>query len=69
MVYKVAITETKRRLVGVEAGSMSEAHSRVTDAWRNGEVYLNENDFEGVEVYVVGEMTGNEKLFKVERKD
>lgn len=69
MIYKVAITETKRRLVSVEANTQTEAHRRVTDAWYNGEIMLDENDFEGIEVYVIGEKENGENLFKVERKD
>lgn len=69
MIYRVAITETKRRLVAVEANTQTEAHRRVTDAWHNGEVMLDENDFEGIEVYVLGEKEDGENLFKVERKD
>ena len=68
MLYKVAITEIKRRIVAVDASTETEAKIRITDAWRNGEVMLDENDFEGFEVYVVGEADPADKLFMVERK-
>ena len=68
MLYKVAITEIKRRVVAVDASTETEAKTRITDAWRNGEVLLDENDFEGFEVYVVGEADPADKLFMVERK-
>lgn len=68
MLYKVAITETRRRVVTVEARSPSEAHQRITDAWRNGEVILQDDDFEGIEVYVSGTTnTGNKQV--IEGKD
>ena len=68
MVYKVAITEIKRRIVAVAAETETEAKTRTSDAWRTGELMLDENDFEGFEVYVMGEADPNEKLFMVERK-
>lgn len=68
MIYKVAITEIKRRIVAVAADTETEAKTRVSDAWRTGELLLDENDFEGFEVYVVGETDPSEKLFRVERK-
>lgn len=68
MVYKVAITEIKRRIVAVDADTETEAKTRTSDAWRTGELMLDENDFEGFEVYVMGEADPNEKLFMVEGK-
>ena len=53
--YKVAVTEIKRRVVMVAASSEKEAHDRVLDAWRNGEIILSDDDFEGVEAHVLGE--------------
>ena len=69
MLYKVAITETRRRVVAVDAQSPSEAHQRISDAWRNGEVVLRDEDFEGIEVYVSGTTrnVGNKQI--VEGKD
>lgn len=69
MIYKVAITETRRRVVTVEARSPSEAHQRITDAWRNGEVVLQDGDFEGIEVYVYGTTRNVENKQVVEGKD
>ena len=66
--YAVAVTETKRRLVSVEAVSEQEAHRRVYDAWQTGEVLLDEDCFEGVEVFVVGPTNEVEGLYSVERK-
>lgn len=54
MLYKVAVTETRRRVVAVDARNPMEAHQRITDAWHNGEVVLKDEDFEGIEVYVCG---------------
>ena len=68
MIYKVAVTEIKRRIVAVAAESEIEAKTRISDAWRTGELMLDDNDFEGFEVYVMGEADPNEKLYKVERK-
>ena len=67
--YKVAITETRRKFVTVDAASPQEAHRRVSDAWQNCEVSLSDNDFEGVEFYVAGEADNNDELFNVERKN
>lgn len=59
--YRVAITETRRRVVTVAASSEREAHGRAMDAWRNGEVVMDAEDFEGVEAYVVGEGDAGKK--------
>lgn len=69
MLYKVYVTETHQRIVAVDADSPSAAYQRVSDAWHNSELTLNDNDFEGLEVYVAGEATEDDHLFKVERKD
>jgi hypothetical protein len=69
MLYKVAVTETRRRIVAVEADSSTIAHHRVSDAWQNGEVMLDDEDFEGAEVYVIGETENTDGLFVVERKN
>ncbi len=58
--YKVAVTETLRRVVKVDATDETEAHQRTSDAWRNGEITLVAEDFEGVEFYVQGEADGSE---------
>ena len=69
MYFKVAITETRRRYVCVNANTPQEAHRRVTDAWNNCEVTLNDNDFDGIECYVIGEMDNDESLYNIERKN
>lgn len=69
MIYKVAVTETRRRFVAVDAETPQEAYRRVSDAWQNCEVALSDNDFEGVEFFVAGEIDPNENLFNVERKN
>ena len=69
MIYKAAITEIRRRIVAVEASTETEAKNRISDAWHNGELLRDENDFEGFEVYINGEADPCDKLFMVERKD
>ena len=53
--YRVAITETLRRVVTVAAEDEDDARQRVSDAWRNTEYILEADDFEGVEFYTLGE--------------
>ena len=67
--YRVAVTETLRRVVLVEAADEAEAHSRVSDAWRNSEVILTAEDFDGAEFYVLGESTDEEQDKHLERID
>lgn len=70
MLYKVAITETLRRIVTVEARSPSEAHRRVSDAYHNGEVRLDPEHFDGVEFYVTDEpIAPKESIMTIERKN
>lgn len=69
MIYKVAITETLRKIVAVEAMSSSEAHQRVMDAWKASEIILTADNFEGVEVYVSGELRNIGDKQIIERKD
>ena len=69
MIYKAVITEIRRRVVSVKADSPQAAHRRVSDAWNNCEVTLDDNDFDGVEFHVDGEIESNKGLFKIERKD
>ena len=69
--YKVLITETLQKTVIVEAGSEAEAHTRVSDAWKNAEYILNEDNFQGVEFHVLGEADGDDgekNLDRIERK-
>ena len=65
--YKVAVTETLRRVLLVEAANELEARSRVSDAWRNSEIILTAEDFEGAEFYVLGESTSEEQDKQLER--
>ena len=68
--FTVAVAEMRRRVVTVAASSEKEAHDRVMDAWKSGELLLTEEDFEGVEAHVTGEWTGDEKKYqRVEEKD
>ena len=69
--YKVLITETLQKTVIVEAASEQEAHKRASDAWKNAEYILNEDNFQGVEFHVLGEADGDageKDLDRVERK-
>ncbi len=62
MLYKVLVTEVRRKTIAVDAGSEREAHQRAHDAWMNTEFRLGEEDFDGVEFYVTGESgDGKEK--------
>lgn len=67
--YKVAVMETLRKVVTVEAANEREAHRRVADAWKNGEVILTCEDFTGAEFCVVGEDDGDKDALRVERKN
>ena len=58
--YKVAVSESLRRIVKVKAKDEDEAHQRVMDAWRNGEITLMAEDFQGAEFYVLGNTDGSE---------
>ena len=69
--YKVLITETLQKTVIVEAGSEAEAHTRVSDAWKNAEYILDADNFQGVEFHVLGEADGDaseKDLDRIERK-
>lgn len=69
--YKVLITETLQKTVIVEAGSEQEAHTRVSDAWKNAEYILDSDNFQGVEFHVLGEADGDageKDLDRIERK-
>ena len=69
--YKVLITETLQKTVIVEAGSEAEAHTRISDAWKNAEYILDSDNFQGVEFHVLGEADGDaseKDLDRIERK-
>ena len=70
--YRVAVTELFRKCVLVEALTETEALRRTEDAWLNGEIILNDRNFEGSEYYVLGESDGEESdkaLERIEAKD
>ena len=67
--YRVAVMETLRKVVTVEASNEREARRRVADAWKNGEVILTCEDFTGAEFCVVGENDGDKSIPRVERKN
>ena len=48
--YKVAITETLKRTVTVEAENREEAERLVNEAWHRAEYVLDAEDFQGVEI-------------------
>ena len=62
-IYRVAVTEIYRRVVSVEALNEREAHQRAWDAWNNTEIILDENDFSGAEMDILGE--GNDDGDKI----
>ena len=69
--YKVLITETLQKTVIVEAETEAEAHTRVSDAWKNAEYILDADNFQGVEFHVLGEAdgdSGEKDLDRIERK-
>ena len=70
MKYRVAITETRRKIVEVEASTAREAYVRTRDAYSNTEVTLDDSNFEGAEYFVLGsdEYTDT-KVETIERKD
>ena len=41
-IYRVAVTETYRKVVSVEACNERKAHQRVWNAWNNTELILDE---------------------------
>lgn len=58
--FRVAITETLRRVVTVEAADEEDARRKVMDSWKNSEIILVAEDFEGAEFFTVGEGTAEE---------
>ncbi len=68
--YRVAITETYRKVVTVEASSPREAHIRARDAYNNTEITLNETNLEGAEYHVLDETEYTEGKFdSIDRKE
>ncbi len=52
--YQVAIIETLRRVVEVEADDQQNAEQMVSDGWHNSEYILEAEDFVGVEFKTIG---------------
>jgi len=52
--YQVAIIETLRRVVEVEADDQQNAEQMVSDGWHNSEYILEAEDFVGVEFETIG---------------
>ena len=67
--YKVAVMETLRKVVTVEATNEREAHRRVADAWKNGEVILTCEDFSGAEFCVIGEDHEDKGVLQIDPKN
>ena len=67
--YKVAIMETYRRVVVVKASSEKEARCRAVDAWKNGEIVMGDENFEGVEAYVLDEEADTDSDKSITRID
>lgn len=66
--WKVAVTEMSRKIITVAAETEEEAHQRTYDAWSNTEFVFGEEDFEGVEVHVIGE-TSSECGLMIDSKE
>lgn len=66
--YKVAVMEVYRKVLTVQASNPNEAQQRVNDGWYNGEVLLNENDFNGIEVCIL-DSDNEEETEKIESKE
>lgn len=56
MKYNVRIIETLSRIVEVEADSRDEAWDKVETQWKHSEIVLDADDFDGYEIYVLGEV-------------
>lgn len=56
MKYKVKIIETLSRIVEVEAENKDEAWEKVDAQWDASEIVLDAEDFDGHEIYVLGEV-------------
>lgn len=55
MKYEVAITETLRKVVSVEAASAREAKKKVGRAYADEEIVLDAQDFYDYEIEVIGQ--------------
>ena len=69
MKYRVAITETRRKIVEVEARTAREAHIRARDAYNNTEIVLDDTNLEGAEYHVLGDEENTDcKIEQIEGK-
>lgn len=70
--YRVVITETLQKVVIVKAETEQEAHRRAEDAWKNAEITLCAEDFQGAEFHVLKPLEGSEAdkgVRRLEEKD
>ena len=70
--YSVLVTEIRQKAMTVRAASEHEAQRRAEDAWKNSEIILAAEDFQGVEFHVLGETDGAEgdkHVCRIEEKD
>ena len=56
MKYEVKIIETLSRIVEVEASNPDEAWDKVEAQYKEGEIVLDDTDFDGYEIYGCGEV-------------
>lgn len=61
MKYLVRITETSAHTVIVEANSMQEAEDKVNNAYDNGQIMLDYDDFDEYDIEVQREATDFDK--------
>ncbi|MBQ6773781.1 MAG: DpnD/PcfM family protein [Synergistaceae bacterium] len=55
-IFKVEIKEIRLRAVSIKADNKEDAEQRAMDAWKNGEITLDDsNDFYGVETEALNE--------------
>lgn len=53
--YQVVVTEYLRQNIEIEAESEEKAHEKAMAAWLNGDIRLDGRDYDGGDVYVIGE--------------
>lgn len=63
MKYLVRVAETLARTVIVEANSMEEAEDKVDQAYDDGQIVLDYDDFSEYEIEVRKEATDNESTY------
>ena len=70
--YRILVTEIRQKSMTVRAATEQEAQRRAEDAWKNAEVILGTEDFQGVEFHILGEADGTEgdkHVCRIEEKD